>query len=98
MMRIQVVYALAKGYDVTEMELAAGSTVEDALEASGIATRHPAVDLSRVGIFGRRVGADAPLCDGDRVEIYRPLALDPKEARRERAKRNGKRASKRSAR
>jgi len=41
-----------------------------------------------VGIFGRRVELDAPLRDGDRVEIYRPLVADPREARRRRVKRS----------
>lgn len=85
-MRIEVVYALPDRHDVSELELPAGSTVHEAVQASGIARRHPGIDLSRFGIFGRLVAADAPLADGDRVEIYRPLALDPKEARRERAK------------
>jgi putative ubiquitin-RnfH superfamily antitoxin RatB of RatAB toxin-antitoxin module len=85
-MRIEVVYALPDRHDVSQLELPAGSTVREAIQASGIARRHPGIDLSRFGIFGRPVAADAPLADGDRVEIYRPLALDPKEARRERAK------------
>ena len=59
----------------------AGALVRDALRASGM----PA-DLSAVGVFGKRVAPDARLADGDRVEIYRPLLLDPKERRRERAR------------
>ena len=94
-MRVEVVYALPGAHDVSAFELPPGSTVADALSASGIAARHPGIDLSRIGVFGRRVGHDAPLAEGDRVEIYRPLALDPREARRERAKRNAGRASKR---
>ena len=89
MMRVEVVYALPGAHDFSALALAPGSTVADALAASGVAARHPGIDLSRLGIFGRRVGRDTPLADGDRVEIYRPLALDPKEARRERAKRAG---------
>ena len=89
-MRVEVVYALADGHDLSALELAPGSTVADALAASGIAARHPGIDLSQLGVFGRRVGRDAPLAEGDRVEIYRPLALDPKEARRERAKRGSR--------
>jgi putative ubiquitin-RnfH superfamily antitoxin RatB of RatAB toxin-antitoxin module len=88
-MRVEVVYALPLAHDATVLELAPGATVAEALAASGIAERHPGIDLSRLGIFGRRVGADAPLADGDRVEVYRPLALDPKEARRHRAQRGG---------
>lgn len=84
-MRVEVVYALPAGPDLTQLELPPDATVGDALVASGIAARHPGIDLSQLGIFGRRVQADARLADGDRVEIYRPLAADPKEARRRRA-------------
>jgi putative ubiquitin-RnfH superfamily antitoxin RatB of RatAB toxin-antitoxin module len=86
-MRVEVVYALPEGADVSVLELPPGATVRDALAASGVAARHAALDLSQIGIFGRRVTPDAVLSDGDRVELYRPLALDPKEARRRRARR-----------
>lgn len=85
-MRVEVVYALPEGHDATTLELPAGSTVADALAASGIAGRHPGLDLSRLGIFGRRVAGDVAVAEGDRLEIYRPLAVDPKEARRRRAR------------
>ena len=62
------------------VQLPAGATVRDALAAAGFATRH-----RDVGVYGKRVQADAALADGDRVEIYRPLLLDPKEGRRRRA-------------
>lgn len=88
-MRVEVVYAFPGGHDSTAVELPPNGTVAQALAASGIAHRHPGIDLSQVGIFGRRVAAQAPLSEGDRVEIYRPLALDPKEARRQRARRAG---------
>ena len=89
-MRVEVVYALPERHDVTLLELPAAATVGDALTASGIAERHPGLDLSRVGIYGRRVTAGTTLTHGDRVEIYRPLAMDPKEARRIRARRKTK--------
>ena len=59
----------------------------DAVHAAGILARHPEIDLRKhkLGIYGKVVAADAPLAEGDRVEVYRPLALDPKEARRRRA-------------
>jgi putative ubiquitin-RnfH superfamily antitoxin RatB of RatAB toxin-antitoxin module len=78
--RIEVVFARREGTASAMVELPAGATVRDAVAASGFSA-----DLRAVGIFGRRVGADAPLADGDRVEIYRPLLLDPKERRRQRA-------------
>lgn len=80
--RVEVVLARAKRADVVALTLPAGSTVEQAISASGI----PGVDLDAVGIFGRRVAATTRLRNGDRVEIYRPLALDPKEQRRRRAR------------
>ena len=57
-------------------------------EQSGILQELPQVtfDPARLGIFSRRVAADDVLQDGDRVEIYRPLTLDPKDARRRRAR------------
>ena len=62
------------------------ATLIDAVRASGVLQRHPQIDLARqaVGIWGRIGALDAPLKDGDRVEIYRPLQVDPKEARRRR--------------
>ena len=85
MIRVEVVYARRHGTDVVSVQLPAGATVRDALAASGIAMRHPDADLRTAGIYGKRVRADAQLADGDRVEIYRPLLLDPKERRRRRA-------------
>ena len=79
--RVEVVYALPGKVDAVAMRLPAGATVRDAIAASGLA-----VEFAAVGIFGRRVALDARLADGDRVEIYRPLALDPKEQRRQRAR------------
>lgn len=80
-MKVEVVYALPDGARCITIELAAGARVRDALAASGFETTNP------VGIFGKRVPLEHPLADGDRVEIYRPLAIDPKEARRRRARR-----------
>lgn len=87
-LRVEVVYALPDGEDAVPVELARGQTAMDAVRASGLLERHPEIDLRQVklGIYGRVVSASAALADGDRVEIYRPLALDPKEARRRRAR------------
>jgi putative ubiquitin-RnfH superfamily antitoxin RatB of RatAB toxin-antitoxin module len=72
-----------------DVEVRAGSRALDAIRASGLLERFAEIDISSqsVGIWGRRAGLDSVLCEGDRVEIYRPLALDPKEARRRRASR-----------
>jgi len=84
---VSVVYALPAGATEIKLELPPGSSVADALALSGIAARHPDIDLAvaAVGIYGARVGLRAKLSDGDRVEIYRPLQADPKELRRRRA-------------
>ncbi|HEY5896956.1 MAG TPA: RnfH family protein [Burkholderiales bacterium] len=80
--RVEVVYALPGEARTVSVALPAGSRVCDALRASGLAAGD-----GLVGVFGKRVEADALLSDGDRVEIYRPLAMDPKERRRQRARR-----------
>ena len=86
-MRIEVVYALADVQDITLVELPEGAVVRQAVAASGMLARHglSAAQL-RLGISGKKVSPDSPLHDGDRVEILRPLALDPNEARRRRAR------------
>jgi uncharacterized protein len=76
---IEVVDAHRDRSDVVKVQLPAGATVRDALAAAGFVRQRD------VGVYGKRVRADAPLADGDRVEIYRPLLLDPKERRRQRA-------------
>ncbi len=85
-LQVEVVYALPRQQTVLSVHVMPGSTVGEALEASGLLERHPEIDLSQqyVGIFGQITGLDAPLSDGDRVEVYRPLQIDPKEARRQR--------------
>ena len=77
--RVEVVRALRERAEVITVELSAGARVRDALKASGM-------KADAVGIYGKRVDPDARLADGDRVEIYRPLVLDPKERRRQRAR------------
>ena len=70
------------------LELPAGSSVADALRASGFLEVHGlALDSLRCGVWGRVQPLEHALRDGDRVEIYRPLTVDPKEARRLRYKR-----------
>ena len=88
--RVEVVYAPPRSAAFCAMvSLPADARVADALRASGLALVHPEVACvaGRVGIHARLVALDAPLADGDRVEVYRPLAQDPREARRRRARR-----------
>jgi putative ubiquitin-RnfH superfamily antitoxin RatB of RatAB toxin-antitoxin module len=80
---VEVVLALPERQSLHRVQLPAGSTVEAALAASGM-TGMPA---DRVGIYGKVVPAGTVLNDGDRVEIYRPLAADPKVLRQARARR-----------
>lgn len=79
--RVEVVHALTGEADAVTLSMPAGSTAAEAVAASGLP------QPGKIGIFGRVIDPGTKLADGDRVEIYRPLALDPKEARRRRAKR-----------
>lgn len=93
--RVEVVYALPAEQVLLALEVEEGTTVEEAIERSGIVSRFPEVAAPSVpvGIFGRRTTLSARVRDGDRIEIYRPLTADPKEVRRARAKlRRGKKA------
>jgi len=87
MLRVVVAYSPApRAVDLTELDLPEGATVCDALAASGLAARHPGLDVAarKIGVWGKLRPLEAPLRDGDRVEVYRPLQVDPKEARRQR--------------
>src|SRR5712672_4588395 len=88
-LRVEVVYALPGGEDAVSVEVAPGSTLRDAIQASGLIARHPEIDLERqkIGVYGKVKAADAPAAQGDRIEIYRALPVEPKEARRRRAAR-----------
>jgi putative ubiquitin-RnfH superfamily antitoxin RatB of RatAB toxin-antitoxin module len=83
---VEVVLALPGRVLLKRLMLDAGATAAEAVRVAGLRQDGLPVDLQRLGIFGRRVAPDQPLRDGDRVEIYRPLVLDPKEARRRRAR------------
>lgn len=94
LIRVGVVIATPGSAWEAALELSHGATVADAAAAiertagcPQIATE--AIRAKRVGVFGRRVDADFVLGDGDRLELYRPLTADPKEARRRRAARPG---------
>jgi len=90
--RVEVVYSPRPGeVDCSALVLATPATVDQALRASAMLARH-GLDAQhiKVGIWGRVVAADTLLRDRDRVEIYRPLIVDPKEARRLRYKRHRK--------
>jgi len=86
-LRITVVYALPAQQPLVEMQMPPGATVLQAIEQSGLRERF--VELSRgelaCAIYSRVVPLTAQLQDGDRVEILRPLLIDPKESRRQAA-------------
>jgi putative ubiquitin-RnfH superfamily antitoxin RatB of RatAB toxin-antitoxin module len=86
-LRVTVVYCAPGIEDLTEVRLAPGSTVADAIGAARVLDRRPEVAsvAPDVGIWGRPCALAQRVEDGDRVEIYRPLTVDPKEARRVRA-------------
>ena len=84
---IEVIYSPRAGeFDSVHVSLAPGACVRDAVLQSGLLARHPEIDLQRhkVGVWGKCRGLDETLRIADRVEIYRPLSVDPKEARRRR--------------
>lgn len=81
-MRVQLVRAWPGRCETTEVEVPEGVCVGDALRATGWRCEPPFVGLA---IFGQLADASTRLQDGDRVELLRPLQLDPKEARRRRA-------------
>jgi putative ubiquitin-RnfH superfamily antitoxin RatB of RatAB toxin-antitoxin module len=67
-----------------KLDVPEGSSVREAIERSGLLDRFPEIDLSanKVGIFGKLSRLDATLNDGDRVEIYRPITVDPETVER----------------
>jgi hypothetical protein len=88
--KVEVVYALPEKQYLRQVKLAQGSTVKQAIEASGLLELRADIDLdkNKVGIFSRPVKLTDEVSEGDRVEIYRPLIADPKELRRQRAERS----------
>lgn len=94
-LRVEVVYCPTPGVaDRSHLTLPPGSTLADALAASGVLARHGlgAADAPglRTGIWCKAADPATPLRDRDRVELYRPLSVDPKEARRLRYRRRAR--------
>ena len=84
---VEVAYALPEEQVIISIEVPKKINIKQAIEKSGIQKKFPEIDLSKnkVGIFGKQTTLDHLLSDRDRIEIYRPLILDPKEMRRKRA-------------
>lgn len=90
--RVEVVFAAGPHQvDLRQLSLPQGATAADALRASGLAAGWPAeqLDALRLGCWGRVCDPGLVLRDRDRIELYRPLQVDPKEARRLRYRRDG---------
>lgn len=90
MINVEVAYARPEKQMIIPVRISEGATLMDAVVASGITGHFPQINLSedKMGLFGKAVKDPATqvLVDGDRVEIYRPLLIDPKQARVNRAK------------
>ena len=87
LIRIEIVYALPDAQHVFGLTVPRGTTAREAIVLGGLAARHREIAAGEcaLGVYGRVVSGDTVLDDGDRVEIYRPLLADPKQARRRRA-------------
>ena len=85
--QVEVVYGLPNRQKLLTVMVDEGSTVEQAIDVSGIKTLFEEIDLTtnKVGIWNRAVKSTEVLSDLDRIEIYRPLIADPKEVRKRRA-------------
>ena len=89
MIKVEVAYALPEKQAIIELRVPAGTTVLEAARQSGITGKFEEIDLenAKFGIFGHVVAPKQVLKAGERVEIYRPLIVDPKAVRKERAAR-----------
>lgn len=84
---VQVSYATPEREILLALRVAPGTTIGQAIAASGILIQCPGIDLATqpVGLYGKKQSMDTILRDHDRIELYRPLIADPKESRRRRA-------------
>ena len=87
MISVEIVFALPTKATTLTVEVAQGTTAEQAVLQSGIIEKCPEIDPTALtlGVWNRTVKEHYELKDGDRIEIYRPLIADPKDARRKRA-------------
>ena len=84
--RVEVILARPGAFERTVLDLPPGATVAQALAACGL----PMAGVDGYAVFGERVEPSAPLADGDRLELLRPLQAEPKDARRRRAAAKGR--------
>jgi len=85
--QVEIVYARPDEQVLEQLKVSTDATVESVIHQSGFLERFPEIDLgsNKVGVFGKATPLSAKLTEGDRIEIYRPLIADPKEARKKRA-------------
>ncbi|EXJ16112.1 RnfH family protein [Imhoffiella purpurea] len=86
-LQVSVAFVGADEQFLRNLEVPAGTSVEETIAQSGVLARFPEIDLAvnKVGIFGKLAKLNQVPQDGDRIEIYRPLIADPKAARKQRA-------------
>ena len=84
---VEVAYAEPTRQCIIPVDVKVGTTVKEAIQASGVLRDFPEIDVEKngVGIFSKKTTLDSVLQAQDRIEIYRPLLADPKEVRRRRA-------------
>lgn len=85
-MNVGVCYAEAERQTWLRLEVPEDSTIQQAIELSGLLKQYPQINLEiqKVGIFGKLSKLDAPVKDGDRIEIYRKITADPQQVQRRR--------------
>jgi putative ubiquitin-RnfH superfamily antitoxin RatB of RatAB toxin-antitoxin module len=93
-LQIEVAYATAERQHIIPLEVEADCTIEMAIRASGMLALYPEINLAHqpVGVFSKSRQLADKVQHGDRIEIYRPLIIDPKEARRAKAKKTAKKS------
>ncbi len=86
--QVEAAYAAPQRQVLRRLTVEPGATIEQVIRRSGLLEEFPEIDLAvnRVGIFATLARLSDRVSDGDRIEIYRPLTVDPKETRRRRAK------------
>lgn len=86
-LKVEVCYALPEKQTLLQFEVDESLSIEEVIEQSGVLEIHSEIDLKsiKVGVFSKLAKLTDTLQDGDRVELYRPLLIDPKEVRKERA-------------
>jgi len=86
MVNVEIIYIKGSEIEHLKFEMPCGSTAYNLLNLSGLLEKHPEITQLPLGIYSKRIHLNTVLKNGDRVEIYCPLLIDPKQKRRERAK------------